>query len=68
MNKPVYLSEILMCEFQYIYAKPKHGEKANVFIYGQCIQYTQKQMIFIKTLQKMLKLDLTLQIMKQTIA
>ena len=46
------------------YVKPKQGEKAklcymdtNSFII--CI----KQMIFIKTLQKMLKLDLLLEIM-----
>ena len=55
-----------MYEFCYDYVKPKYGEKAK-----QCYIDTRmeidddrwKQMKFIKTLQKMLKMDLTLQIM-----
>ena len=49
------LSKILMYEFWYDYVKPKHGEKIS------CKH--KKQMIFIKILQKMLKLDLIHQIM-----
>ena len=72
MNKPVYLglsilelSNILMCEFWYDYVKPKYGEKSKLSYMGTNIVslYTEKQIIFIKTLQKMLKLDLILQIM-----
>ena len=71
MNKLVYLglsilelSKILIYEFWYDYAKPKYSEKAKL----RCLivlhsLYTSKQMIFIKTLQKMLKQDLILQIM-----
>ena len=63
MNKPVYLglsilelSKILMYEFWYDYVKPKYDEKV---LYG----YRQFHCIFTKTFQKMLKQDLTLQIM-----
>ena len=71
MNKLVYLglsilelSKILIYEFWYDYAKPKYSEKAKL----RCMivlhsLYTSKQMIFIKTLQKMLKQDLILQFM-----
>ena len=48
-----------MHEFWYDYVKLKCGEKQNCLIWIQTVLlYTQKQMIFIKTLQKMLKLDL----------
>ena len=57
LNKPVdlglpvvELSILLMYQFQYGYIRAKYGKKAN---------------IFIKTLQKMLNLDLILQIMNQ---
>ena len=57
MNKPfclglsiIELSKIFMYKFWYDYVKPQYCEKV-------------KQMIFIKTLQKMLKLDLIIQIM-----
>ena len=72
-NKPVYFglsilefSKILMYKFWYDHVKPKYGEKAKL-----CYMYTDsfivyiKQLMFIKTLQKMLKLDLILQIMNQ---
>ena len=71
MNKLVYLglsilelSKILIYEFWYDYAKPKYSEKAKLccMIVLHSL-YTSKQMIFIKTLQKMLKQDLILQIM-----
>ena len=71
MNKPIYLglsildlSKILRYEFWYDHVKPKYGEKSKL-----CCMDTDsfvvyiKQRIFIKTLQKMLKLDLILQIM-----
>ena len=67
LNKPVHLglsilelSTILMYEFWYDNVKSKYLEKQN------CVTWLYeyiKQMIFIKTLQKMLKLDLILQIM-----
>ena len=66
LNKPVHLglsilelSKILMYEFWYDNVKSKYLEKQN------CVTWLYeyiKQMIFIKTLQKMLKLDLILQI------
>ena len=55
-----------MYEFWYDYVKPKYGEKAK-FCYmdiDSFIVYV-KQMIFIKIFQKMLKVDLKLQIMNQ---
>ena len=71
MNKPMYLglsilelSKILMYEFWYDYVKPKYGEKAKL-----CYMDTEsfivyiKQMIYLRTFEKMLKLDLILQIM-----
>ena len=67
LNKPVHLGlsilelrKILMYEFWYDNVKSKYLEKQN------CVTWLYeyiKQMIFIKTLQKMLKLDLILQIM-----
>ena len=71
MNRPVYigtsileLSKILMYEFWYDYVKPKYDEKQSCVIWIQTVSlYTKKQMIFTKILQKMLKQDLTLQIM-----
>ena len=58
------LSKILIYEFWYDYAKPKYSEKAKlrcmIVLYSL---YTSKQMIFIKTLQKVLKQGLILQIM-----
>ena len=71
MNRPVYiglsileLSKILMYEFWYDYVKPKYDEKQSYVIWIQTVSlYTKKQMIFTKILQKMLKQDLTLQIM-----
>ena len=68
MNKPIYLglsildlSKILRYEFWYDHVKPKYGEKSNMDT-GSFVVYI-KQRIFIKTLQKMLKLDLILEIM-----
>ena len=70
MNKLVYLgfsileSKILMYEFCYDYVKPRYGETAKMwYIDTESLIVYIKQMIFIKTLQKMLKLDLILQIM-----
>ena len=72
MNKPVYLglsilelSKILMYEFWYDYLKTKYGEKAKLCYVdtGIVSLYTEKQLIFRETLQKMLKLDLILKIM-----
>ena len=72
MDKPVYLGvsslesgEILIYEFWYEYVEPKCGEKAKLcYIYTDMVSlYTYKQMIFRKTFQRMLKLDLILQIM-----
>ena len=67
LNKPVHLglsilelSKTLMYEFWYDNVKSKYLEKQN------CVTWLYeyiKQMIFIKILQKMLKLDLILQIM-----
>ena len=71
MNKPVCLglsvvelSKILMCGIWYDYVKPKHVEKAKLcYMDADSFIAYIKQMIFIKILQKMLKLDLILQIM-----
>ena len=56
------LSKIFIYKFWYDYVKPKYGEKIRL----SCMDTTKfivykKQIIFIKTLQKMLKLDLLLQ-------
>ena len=72
MNKPVYLelsilelSKILMYEFWYYYVKPKYGEKSKLSSLDadSFIVYIKADDIFIKTLKKMLKLDLIFQIM-----
>ena len=73
MNKPVYLglsvlelSKILMYEFWYDYVKPSYDEKTKL-----CYMDTDsfivyiKPMKFIMKLQKMLKLNLILQIRNQ---
>ena len=65
MNKPAYLglsiqelSEILLYEFWYDYVKPNMVKKQKCVIWIQTVSlYTQKQIIFIKVLQKMLKLQ-----------
>ena len=74
VNKPFYiglpipeLSEILIYEIWYEiwYLKPKYGEKAK-WCYMDAesfIVYKKTQMISIKIIQTMLKLDLILQIM-----
>ena len=63
MNKPVYLAlsilkiiKIVLYEFWYDYVRPKYREKAKLCYMDvdSFIVYTKK-MIFIKTLQKMLK-------------
>ena len=68
MNKPVYLglsilelSKILMYEF----LQTKYGEKAKLSYVdtGIVSLYTEKQLRFRETPQKMLKLDLILKIM-----
>ena len=68
MNKPVYLglsilelSKILMYEF----LKTKYGEKAKLSYVdtGIVSLYTEKQLRFRETPQKMLKLDWILKIM-----
>ena len=68
MNKPVYLglsilelSKIVMYESQYDYVKPKYGEKVKL-----CYMDTEKQIIFIKTLHKMLKQGFIYQLMNQS--
>ena len=71
MNKPVYLglsklqlSKVLMSEFWYDYLKPKSCEKVKLcHIDTDSVTVYIKPMIFIMILQKMLKLDLILQIM-----
>ena len=69
-NKPVYLglsilelSKILTYEFWYDYVKPKYGKKAEI-CYMDTDSFTVyiKQMIFIKTLQKMFVPESILQI------
>ena len=52
-----------MYEFWYDYVKLTHGEKAKLCYFDTVSLYISKQMIFIKVLQKMLKLDSILQIM-----
>ena len=71
MNKPVYLglsvrelNKILMHQFWYNDVKPKYGEKAKLcYMDTDSFIVYKKNMIFIKILQKTLKLDLILQIM-----
>ena len=66
MNKLVYLGltildlrKTVMYKFQYDYVKPKLMKMTASLL-------TEKQMIFPKILQKMLKHDLALQFLKQT--
>ena len=71
INKPVHLEismleldEFVMYVFWYDYVKQKYGEKAKCILRVQIVLlYTQKRMIFIKRLQKMLKQSFSLQIM-----
>ena len=74
MNKPAFLelsilelTKTLMYEFWYHYVKLKYSEKAKLCYMDtdSFIVYTKTD-IFIKILQKMLKLDLMLQIINQT--
>ena len=59
------LSKKLIMIFWYEYVKPKHGQIAKLYYMDTDNLYRQKQIIFITTLQKMMKLDLILQIMNQ---
>ena len=53
-----------MREFWSDFVKLKYGKKVKLcYMDKDIVLYTQKQLIFIKTLQKILKLDLILQIM-----
>ena len=53
-----------MNEFWYGYVKQKYGEQAKLcYMYPDSFIVYVNQIIFIKTLQQMLKLDLILQIM-----
>ena len=70
MNKSAHLglsileiSKILMYEFWYYYVKAKYGKNAKwCSIDTDSFKVSKKQKIFTQTLQKMLKLDLILQI------
>ena len=71
MTKPVYLglsilklSKIVMYEFWYDYVKPKYVQKIKLCYMETDIIY-KKQILFINTLEKMLKQGLILQIMNQ---
>ena len=59
------LSKILIYEFCFDYVKRTYGEKAKLCCMDSdsFIIYNGNQMIFIKTLQRMLKQDLIFQIM-----
>ena len=71
MNKPVHLglstlelNKILMHEFWYNYVKLKYGGKVKLcYMDADSFIVYIKRMIFTKILQKMLKLDLILEIM-----
>ena len=71
MNEPVYLglsildqSKTLMYEFWYDYLRRKYAENAKLcYMYTDSFIVHVKQMILTKTLQKMLKQDLALQIL-----
>ena len=74
INKPVYFSlsifnlcKTVMHEFWYDYVKPKYGENAKFCFMdtSSFIVYVKKEDI-VKILQKMLKQDLTLQILNNT--
>ena len=70
MNKKVYLglsilelSKILRYEFWYDYVKSEYGDKAKLCcIDADSFIVNIQNMIFVKILQKMLKLDLIFQI------
>ena len=75
MNKPVYLglsiqdlSKTAIYEFCCDCIKPKYGEKENCVICLHQLHYRCKNKIFTKILEKMLKQDFALQIMKLTSA
>ena len=65
MKKPVYLdfsildlSKTVMYEFWYDHVNPKYWENSNFFIWIQTDSlFMQKQMIYVKMLQKMLEQD-----------
>ena len=58
------LSKTVIDDFWYDYVKPKYDEKTNLYSMDtENFILSKTQIIFIKTLQKMLKQDLTLQIM-----
>ena len=71
-NKPVYLGlsildlrKTVMYEFRYVYVKSKLVEMQNFVIWIQRASLLmEKQMIFTKILQKMLKHDLALEFLK----
>ena len=73
MSKPVYLglsilesSKILMHDVWNDHLKPKYDEKVKLFYTVRVVSlYKLKEMMFIKILQKMLRLDLIFQIMNQ---
>ena len=75
MNKPVYLglsildlSKTVMYKFWYDYVKPKYGENAKLCYMDTdgFILHVKKEDIYTNILQKMLKQDLTFQILKWT--
>ena len=70
MNKKVYLglsilelSKILRYQFWYDYVKSEHGDKAKLcYMDTDSFIVNTQNIIFVKILQKMLKLDLIFQI------
>ena len=73
MNKPadldlsaLDLSKTVMYEFWYDYVKPKYGNESLLYEYRQLHCSCKKKMIFTKTLLKILKKQLALQIQRQT--
>ena len=59
-------SKIVMYDFWFHYVQSKYGEKVKGVLYGyRQFHCMHKNMIFIKTLQKMLKQCLILQVMNQ---
>ena len=49
----------------YDYVKPKYGEKPKSYRMDTALQPTQKEKIFMLTLQNMLKSDLILEVMNR---